>query len=159
MSTCTCGNSELHAIARRTTADGVTVALWSDGDITDRLGFRIRGVGKTRGAGPAALDRALRVGWLVMNNVCVYDFSEVAALVKAGRRAVEQHMMAPLVFLRRTMTGERFRLVNGCVVIASRDPSKTPQHRNRGSGFMDWTIRNGLRIAIYHDRRVRAGSR
>jgi hypothetical protein len=149
---CPCGETKPHEVARRRTADGKTVALWSDGSVTAALGFALAGVGAPRST--YTRRKAVEAGWLVLAEVELYRLAEVPELVKAARRAVVQQILAPVVFLRRTMAGERFRLVNGAVVIASRDPSKDPAHVNRGTGFMDWTIRDGLRIAIYHDRRV-----
>ena len=41
---CTCGTTDTHEIARRQTADGIGVVLWSDGAITGRLGVALHGI-------------------------------------------------------------------------------------------------------------------
>lgn len=82
---CSCGNNETHIVARRTTADGAEIVLWSDGDLTRPLGFAIPGVGRLS-------DRALalRSGRLVLEDLCLYQLSEVSTLVKAARWAARR---------------------------------------------------------------------
>lgn len=71
-------------IARRQSADDKTVALWSDGAITGGLGIYIKGSPCARTE--AARVEALTAGWLVMGDVCLYDFSEVPSLIAAARK-------------------------------------------------------------------------
>jgi hypothetical protein len=83
--TCSCGNHEDHIIARRMTADGKSVLLWSDGSLTWALGHAIRGSAHPRTT--EQRNAALRAGRLVLGDVCLYDASEVSALVSAARWA------------------------------------------------------------------------
>jgi hypothetical protein len=78
-------NTSAVEIARRSTADGKHVCLWSDGALTWALGYTIKGSAQPRTS--AARDQALRAGWLVLGDVCLYDASEVTALIKAARWA------------------------------------------------------------------------
>ena len=71
-------------IARRQSADDKTVALWSDGAITGGLGIYIKGSPCARTE--AACIEALAAGWLVMGDVCLYDFDEVPSLIAAARK-------------------------------------------------------------------------
>lgn len=119
---CSCGDPHPHEIGRRRTADGKTVVLWSDGAVTAALGFGLPGIGVPRGA--YERGKAVEAGWLVLDEACVYDLSEIPALVKAARRAVRQTILAPLEFMRRTAAGERFTLVKGRIVIAHRTETK-----------------------------------
>lgn len=74
--------------ARRTTADGKHVCLWTDGSLTWALGYAIRGAWFQ--PKPENRDRAMRAGWLVLGDVEAYDASEVSDLVRAARWAVER---------------------------------------------------------------------
>lgn len=85
---CSCGNPADHIIARRATADGKHVYLWSDGSLTWALGFSIRGSARPRNA--AQRHRALKAGWLVLGEVCLYDANEVTRLVQAARWAADR---------------------------------------------------------------------
>lgn len=76
------------SIASRRTAQGHTVLLWPDGEITWRLGTYIKGSPRARG--PEQVARALVAGWLVMGDVELYDDDEVPALVAAARWAAER---------------------------------------------------------------------
>lgn len=75
-------NSEI--IARRRSADDKIVALWSDGAITGGLGLYIKGSPCARTED--ARVEALTAGWLVMGDVCLYDFDEVPDLIAAARK-------------------------------------------------------------------------
>lgn len=120
MTPCSCGCAETHEVARRTTADGKLVVLWSDGLVTGFLGFRVRGVGASRSTYEAGKD--MEAGWLMLDEVCLYDFAEVGALVHAARRSVRQRLLPAAEFMRRTLGGERFRTVRrGAVVVARRE--------------------------------------
>jgi hypothetical protein len=72
-------------MSQRRTADGKTVILWSDGLLTFGMGFGIPGVGRARSA--YARNRDTTIGWIVMDDVALYDAADVAALVAAARRA------------------------------------------------------------------------
>jgi|GEM_PF-3363302 hypothetical protein len=75
--------TEPNVIARRATADGKHVCLWSDGYLTWALGFFIKGAAKPRTE--AGRDLATRAGWLVLGDVELYEASEITNLVKAAR--------------------------------------------------------------------------
>lgn len=70
-------------IARRSTADGVHVCLWSDGTLTWSLGSIIKGSANPRTR--AQSEMALRAGWLVLGDVALYDADEVPTLIRAAR--------------------------------------------------------------------------
>lgn len=80
---CSCGCSEAHRIARRTTTDGMALALWSDGALTWPLGIRVKGSPEPRTL--EGCRKALVAGWLVMGEVSLYEGAEVTDLVKAAR--------------------------------------------------------------------------
>ena len=110
---CSCGEAHAHKIAERLTADGARVVAWSDGDVTGKFGLRPRGLGRPRGGiSHAAL---LRTAWLVIGEVELYDWHEVARLVKVARKAVVQNCLVSDAYVRRTMAGEKFHF-NGSVV-------------------------------------------
>ncbi len=73
-------------MARRLTADGVAVELWSDGPVTGRMGFALSGVPVARPSA-AGLSTALAAGWLLMGEVELYDAEEVGGLYEACRWA------------------------------------------------------------------------
>lgn len=72
-------------IARRTTADGKTVVLWSDGSLTwGRMGTVIKGSPHART--PAQKQEAREAGWRVLGEVELYDAAEVPRLIAAARK-------------------------------------------------------------------------
>lgn len=81
---CSCNNPESHIIARRQTADGVTVCLWSDGLVSFLLGRYLPGVRPSRGGWQQDAD--LTAGWALMGEVCCLDAAEVAPAFQALRR-------------------------------------------------------------------------
>lgn len=99
--TCTCGETEDHVIAKRTTADGKLVLFWSDGLVTFGMGFGIPGVGRARYAYARRYDR--QAADLVAGDVELYTAAEVSQLVKAARRAVR----APGLYGDRAMETAR----------------------------------------------------
>ena len=80
---CLCGNASHHPIARKTTADGAHVHVWSDGLVTDAsiVAGYLPGVGRKRL--PAA-----RL-WAFAEDVCLYHVSELAGLVTEHQRAAK----------------------------------------------------------------------
>lgn len=85
---CSCGNHDAHPIARKTTADGAHVHVWSDGLVTDAsiaAGY-LPGVGRRRL--PAA-----RL-WAFAADVCLYHVSELGALVTEHQRAAKAQSAA-----------------------------------------------------------------
>jgi hypothetical protein len=85
---CPCGEDEPHVMARRKTAQGSTVKLWSDGSLTWALGRYVKGSPHARTPGQLATAHA--AGWLVMGEVELYDDDEVESLVRAARWAAER---------------------------------------------------------------------
>lgn len=69
---CTCGQAATHVIAKRATLDGVTVALWSDGAITSRMGLYVRHGARTA----VAVGLRVAAGWRAMEWATIYDFEE-----------------------------------------------------------------------------------
>jgi hypothetical protein len=86
--TCTCGESKQHSIARRKTADGTSVYLWNDGALTWPLGRYIEGGMHPRTA--EQRERAFRVGNLVLGDIELYNDDEVSELIAAARWTVER---------------------------------------------------------------------
>jgi hypothetical protein len=83
MSACSCGCTEAHIIARRTTADGIRVEVWSDGTISQR-GFFIRGLGTPRSAW--AVRARTRAARLMLDELELYDVGELPRLIKIAAR-------------------------------------------------------------------------
>lgn len=103
---CSCGDAEPHVIARRMSADGAIVKLWSDGAVSSGLGFTIlRGVRSGR-----RHELALRAAWLLADEVCLYDRGELGFLARMARRAVEQKSLQPRDYLRARMAGRVVRV-------------------------------------------------
>lgn len=82
---CSCGDAAPHIVARRETADGHALALWSDGTWTwGALGRIVRGCALR----PVASD--VTAGWLVAGEVALWDATEVPALIRAARRVAKR---------------------------------------------------------------------
>ena len=74
-STCSCGDTSAHPMASRTTMDGYSLLLWSDGALTDAAGtYCVRG---KRGA--AQVEAARTAGWAVMHHAGWYNWAEIPA--------------------------------------------------------------------------------
>lgn len=86
-------------MAKRQTADEVTIHLWSDGSITYNLGFYLPGIGASRS--PEGQARDLTAGWLVMAEAALYDREELPALIRAARKAVAAGKPTRVEMLRR----------------------------------------------------------
>lgn len=71
-------------IARRQTADGKEVALWSDGSLTWGRWNVIKGSPQART--PAQIEQALQAGWLVIGEIELYDSNEVPRLIEVARK-------------------------------------------------------------------------
>ena len=115
---CTCGEPACgpgaHTIARRQTADGITVKLWSDGAVTAGINtYVIRGA---RSDGHK-LRAAVAAGWLVIGEVELYDHAELRALCVASRRAISQRSLAPRDHLRAVMRGVTFKSIKRGAVV------------------------------------------
>lgn len=85
---CSCGNASDHVIATRRTADDKIVKLWSSGWLTWALGNAIKGSAFPRTA--EQRTRAMKAGWLVIGEVCLYDADDVSLLVAAARWAADR---------------------------------------------------------------------
>jgi len=83
--TCSCGEIDLHTIAKRATADGISVEMWSDGAITGRYGYGLPGVPVVRPRTEAAVEAALRAGRAFMDDVSIYSLREIAHLYATCR--------------------------------------------------------------------------
>ena len=81
-------------MARRRTADGQLVQVWSDGAITVGHETSNRYAGKK-------IPRSLL--WVIADDVSLYDAREVTALVKAARKALSQHPSGDTATLRVAM--------------------------------------------------------
>lgn len=73
-----------HIVARRSTADGKSVLLWSHGHLTWRFGEYVRGSAHPRTATQVAA--ALAAGWLLLGDVELWEAEEVPTLAAAARQ-------------------------------------------------------------------------
>lgn len=87
---CSCGETEHHIIARRKTADGIGVCVWSDGLVTGYLGMVLPGVTCVRPRTVEAVNRERRAAWMLAEWVCLYDVAEVGALYSDCRKAARR---------------------------------------------------------------------
>lgn len=83
---CTCGEAGPHIIARRSTVDGKHVCLWNDGALTWALGYHIKGGMRPRTKGDRA--KAIKIGRLVLGEICLHRADAVSELIAAARWAV-----------------------------------------------------------------------
>lgn len=88
---CSCGQADVHVIARRKTADGKSVQLWRDGGVTGALGFRLPGVPMKRARNAESRALNLRAGWLLLGEVCLWDLSEIGELYGACLSVAAKH--------------------------------------------------------------------
>jgi hypothetical protein len=77
--------SKPEVVAKRKTADGKRVVLWSDGSISGRMGYQLKGVPMTKNP---LTPRG--VGWLFMSEVELYDSSELSKLYKAAKKVAKR---------------------------------------------------------------------
>lgn len=75
---------------RRVSADGYHVVLWSDGAVTGALGYRLRGVPVRRSRTGPARYQALKVGRLMLDEVCLWETPDFGRLYKAAEAAVKR---------------------------------------------------------------------
>lgn len=78
-------------ISKGKTADGVGVTLWSDGAVTGRMGYALKGVPIVRPKTQAKRDAAIRAGFMLMSDLTLYDASELGAAYKAYRWAADRN--------------------------------------------------------------------
>lgn len=89
--TCLCGFAGgVHVVARRQTADGIGVSMWSDGALGSRFGHGLPGVPMARPRSSGAVASALRAGWLFLGAVELYDLDELPALYRACTRVAKR---------------------------------------------------------------------
>lgn len=79
---CPCGDHGTHVVARRRTADGIGIALWSNATITGFFGHALKGL-PTRSA-PSDASARRDAMWLFAGEVGLYDLEECAVLYKAA---------------------------------------------------------------------------
>lgn len=82
---CSCGESTAHIVARRETADGWRLSVWSDGAVAGGHGLALDGVPLVRPTTRASWEREIAAAWLFASEVSLYDLDEVPALYKAAR--------------------------------------------------------------------------
>lgn len=88
--TCTCGEAHPHVAARRVTADGAHVEVWSDGAVTAPLGLGFDGIPVARPKTAAAVERQRCVGWMFAAWASVFDRDELPKWYRACRDAVRR---------------------------------------------------------------------
>lgn len=102
--------TEPTTIARRTTFDGKALVLWSDGRLTQAMGYAIKGIGQPRTEEGEEL--ALRAAWLVLDDAAIYDLAEVPRLFRAAKRALTVCPDRPVSAMRKFFNGWRLVSVN-----------------------------------------------
>lgn len=115
--TCSCGKTQAHVIARRTTFDGKHVCLWNDGSMTWALGQSIKGAWFK--PAPANRQRALRAGRLAMGEVCLYEAKEVPDLIKAARWVADRRGLPGDVRARVAFKREATRVRPHWITVAT----------------------------------------
>lgn len=80
---CHCGDRNPHVVARRRTADGIGIALWSNATVTGFFGHALKGF-PTRSAAVDAAAARRDAMWLFAGEVEAYDLEECAVLYKAA---------------------------------------------------------------------------
>jgi hypothetical protein len=78
---CTCGELAPHIVARRTTADGRRVEIYSDGYVLGPAGHYLPGVGRKRVPAEHLVAFA--------SEVCLFTVAELGALVVEHQRAAK----------------------------------------------------------------------
>lgn len=87
---CTCGEAHPHVAARRVTADGAHVEVWSDGAVTASLGIGFPGIPVARPKTDEAISQQRRIGWMFASWASVYSRDELPAWYRACCRAVRK---------------------------------------------------------------------
>ena len=87
---CTCGEAHPHVAMRRKTSDAHSVVIWSDGAVTQELGYRFPGVPIVRPKAEADVDRERRASFMFAQWVSVYDLEELPGLYRAFREAARR---------------------------------------------------------------------
>lgn len=140
---CPCGEPGTHDVAHRRTYDGRGVILWSDGDLTFAFSG-IPGIGKLRD-----VERARRVGRLVIDDVCIFTADELPLLIQVARKLPAGALPGDLRAAFRAAGAPSWRLPGRWVTYAA-DHDGTPTCRV-------WVFpRLGpyARVAIWHERGV-----
>jgi hypothetical protein len=76
----------MNVIARKLTADGKSVLVYEDGDLTQALGFYFRGVRVVRD-----VTRSL----LIANEACLFDAREMPHLIRAANKLARKGQLQP----------------------------------------------------------------
>ena len=84
--TCTCGETEPHVVARRETTDGLRVELWDNGAVTGGYGYALDGIPIARPRTAEGLFLARAAGWFFVGWVEWYERAEIAELYAACRK-------------------------------------------------------------------------
>lgn len=125
---CSCGESGVHAVMRRRTADDVALVLWSNGPVTGSLGIGLPGLPFARPKSEQTLRHALTAGRLLLESACLYDLAELGPVYAACRRTAEIDGLPGTV--RRIM---RERAARGALVLSwtvmAADRDGTPTER------------------------------
>lgn len=159
--TCSCGESCIHPVARRRTSDGVSVALHSDGAVTGRFGFGLDGVPIVRPRTREARDLALRAGWLFVGEVEAHPYADIGQLYAACRWAAARDGLPGTV--RARMAKRPALKPAWTVVSADRDGRPTSRYwrlpRLLGAGTVVWDhVSVGASGGRYEIHRVVKGS-
>jgi len=87
---CPCGEAHPHEIARRHTADGISVHLESDGKVLGLFGRSLNGVPVRRPRTPESHRHAVKAGRLFMEWVGLYSAAELGVLYADACEAARQ---------------------------------------------------------------------
>lgn len=85
---CTCGEAHPHPIARAKTIEGKSIILHSDGQVTQTMGYHLRGIGVAREDWAQEAD--LTAGRALMGEVGLLTMGEAVIALKALRAVCRQ---------------------------------------------------------------------
>ena len=105
-SLCSCGCDHPHVIARRETADGKLIHVWSDGDVTTSMGWGLIGIGRGRTAFSRAAYRQAALD--IIDDVSLYTFEELPHIIHFARKLRLSGTRWSAVFSRRTFIRAKF---------------------------------------------------
>jgi len=150
---CTCGNTEPHIIARRSTLDGIGIVCWDNGAIVGRFGTALPGVPVVRPRTDAARAASVVAAHLFMGEVEIYDLSETGALYEACRWAALHGGQPGDVRRRLTKTSAPTLTPVWTVLSTDRDGTPTERYwrlpRLRWPGLAVWDHVNHGRSGRY----------
>jgi hypothetical protein len=125
---CPCGEAHPHEIARRHTADGISVHLESDGKVLGLFGRSLRGVPVRRPRTSDAHRHAVKAGRMFMEWVSFYDAAELGTLYSDACEAARRGVSIRAVQRERETAQPAPPPLTWTTVRADRDGKPTERH-------------------------------